>query len=117
MITWVQLWPLLAAPSFFGGLVCSIPTFVLKGALVGGGPVRQWIINNFLMPVIPVNAGEGLVVWFNSASVIEEWFAAFFVVLNVNAILLPALFLAGKLIIRVNAWLARVDINQRRNAI
>ena len=117
MITWVQLWPLMVAPSFLGGLACSIPTFVLKGTLLGGGPVRQWIINYFLMPVVPASAGEGFVIWFNNANVTEEWFATFFVVLNLNAILLPVLFLVGKLIIRVNAWLARVDINQRRNAI
>lgn len=117
MITWVQLWPLLAAPAFLASLLSALPTFALKGVLLGGGPLRQWLINTFMLPVVPTEAGHDFVAWFAHASVVSEWFVSFFVALNVNAILLPALYLVGALIIRVQAWLARMDINQRRNAI
>lgn len=36
----------------------SLPTVELNGHFFGGGPVRQWLVNYLILPVLPKNAAH-----------------------------------------------------------
>ena len=48
---------------------------------------------------------------------LQEWFFALAVAININALLLPLLYVAGELAIRISSWMARRDLELRRDAM
>lgn len=117
MITWLTLWPILLVPSIILMALASCPTFLFRGRMLGGGPVREFYLNNFVLPVLPHDAGARLVEWFSSATVVQEWFLALAAAININAALLPLLYALGFCAINVSAWMARKNIELQRRGM
>lgn len=117
MITWLTLWPLLLVPSIILTALASCPTVMFKGRVLGGGPVREFYLNHFVLPVLPHDVGARLVDWFSSATVVQEWFLALATAININAALLPLLYLLGFCVINVSAWMARKNIELQRRGM
>jgi hypothetical protein len=117
MITWLQLWPLLTLPTILLGAITSIPTMQISGRVVGGGPVREYFLNHILVSALPNDAASALVQWFAHANVVQEWFLSLLVVVNINGLLLPLLFLLGQGLIMLSTWFTRKNIQLKRDAI
>lgn len=117
MITWLKIWPLLLMPTVILSALAAIPTHIFNGRLLGGGPVREYYLNNFLLPVLPADASASLVQWFSTASSMQEWLLAFAVSVNINAILLPLLYVFGIFVIQVSSWVAKKDIQLKRDSV
>lgn len=114
LLTWIRLWPLLLLPSFLLTLAVSVPMFEMRGVLLGGGLVRQWLLNHVLLPFAPLDQAHLLVNWFASASVLQEWCLAMLIVLNLNASLLLPLFFVGQSFIKLSAWVMRTELDLKR---
>lgn len=117
MITWLTLWPMLLTPTIILAALASCPTFRYHGRMIGGGPVREFYLNHFLLPVLPHDAGASLVAWFSSATTVQEWFLALAVAVNINAAILPVLYGAGFCAISLSAWMARKNIELQRRGM
>lgn len=117
MLTWIRLWPLLALPVFIVSLLISLPMFEIRHHLLGGGLVREWLLNHLLLPVLPTEQAAQIIHWFSQSSVIGEWLFAFLIALNINAILLLPLFLFGQLLIKLSAWTLRTELNLKRQSV
>jgi hypothetical protein len=53
-------------------IFCALPTFELFGRHFGGGPIRQWIVNVFILPVMPLSLAEPIVLLFQQGPA-SEW--------------------------------------------
>lgn len=114
MITWIQLWPMLMLPTLFIGLACTLPTTQWQGRIIGGGPVREWLLNHWLLPFLSDSGAASLVAWFNIARPLQEWLLSLLIGINANALLLPALYFAGEGYIQLVAWFAKKDLELKR---
>jgi len=117
MITWLQLWPVLMMPTIIFTALASMPTRMFNGRLLGGGPVREYYLNNFVLPLLPADSGASLVHWFSTASTLQEWLMAFAVSINLNAIMLPILFVFGIFVIQISTWFSKKNIQLKRKAM
>jgi len=117
MLTWIRLWPLLALPVFIVSLLISLPMFEIRHHLLGGGLVREWLLNHLLLPVLPVAQAAQIVHWFSQSNFLGEWLFAFLIGLNINAILLVPLLLFGQLLIQVSAWTLRTELKLKRQSV
>lgn len=117
MITWLQLWPLLLMPTIILSALAGMPSRVFSGRLLGGGPVREYYLNHFVLPVLPADAGASLVAWFSTASGFQEWLLAFCVSINLNALMLPLLFAFGFVVIQLSTWFSKKNIQLKREAM
>jgi len=117
MLTWFRLWPLLALPVFLLSLLISLPMFEVRHQLLGGGLVRQWLLNHGLLPLLPEVQTEQVITWFSQASALQEWLLAFLIALNINALLLLPLFFVGQLVINFSAWTMRTELNIKRQSV
>lgn len=106
MITWLQIWPLLLMPTVILSAIAAFPTSLIGGRVLGGGPVREYYLNHFLLPVLPADASASLVSWFSTASSMQEWLLACAVSVNLNAILLPLLYVTHR------TWAPRFESDQ-----
>ena len=91
--------------------------FEIRGVLLGGAFVRQWLLNHVLLPLAPLDQAHHLVNWFAGASVLQEWFLAMLIVLNLNASLLLPLFFLGQALIKLSAWVMRTELDLKRKGI
>ena len=117
MITWIQLWPLMLMPTIILSALAAIPTRLFNGRLLGGGPVREYYLNHFILPVLPADASASLVQWFSGTSAVQEWFLAFAVSININALVLPLLYVFGIFVIQVSSWVAKKNIQLKRDSV
>ena len=116
MITWIQVWPILGMPSILVAGVAALPTATFNSRVLGGGPIREWLLNHLLLPLIPQDAGLALVTWFQHANGVQEWLVALLIAFNVNAVLLPAFYGLGLVIIRTGNWFTNKDLELKRSA-
>lgn len=117
MLTWFRLWSLLVLPAFILLLLTSLPVFEIKGQLLGGGLVREWLLNHALLPLLPALQAEQLIGWFSHASVLKEWLLSLLIIININGILLFPLYFMGQLIIVFSAWTLRTELDIKRKSI
>jgi hypothetical protein len=116
MITWIQLWPLLGLPSFAIGVLTALPTVDAFGRVLGGGVLREWLLNHVALPLLPDAISISLVRWFEHATVIQEWGLAMLIALHINVALLPLLYFTGEAILRLNNWFTTTDLQLKRKA-
>lgn len=117
MLTWIRLWPLLALPSLLLTLLCSLPMFEIRGVTLGGGLVRQWLLNEVLIPLAPMTQAQQLVNWFATASTFQEWCLAMLLAINLNAALLLPLYFIGQGFINLSGWYARTELDLKRKGL
>ena len=118
MITWLKIWPLLLMPTVILSAIAAFPTSLIGGRVLGGGPVREYYLNHFLLPVLPADASASLVSWFSTASSTQEWLLAFAVSVNLNAILLPLLYVLGIFVLHYptsSIWFPRWSWYRKRH--
>lgn len=117
MITWISIGWLLALPTVLVGAVAALPTLRLHTHLVGGGPVRQWLLNHCVVPLLPHDAAVAAVAWFAQASYFGEWSLAALVAVNLNAVMLLPLYFFCAWLIRLSGWIAASDLEQKRRNV
>lgn len=117
MITWMQYWLFLPMPTILLSALAAMPTRLINGHLAGGGPVREYYLNHFILPVLPEGAGSQLVAWFSTADGFQEWLLAFAFAINVNAILLPLLYGMGVTVVGLSSWVTKKNIDLKRQAM
>ena len=117
MLTWLRVWPLLVLPVLLITLLASLPTFEHNESLLGGGPVREWLLNQALLPLLPDTQAFVLVGWFESASVPAEWLLALLIAVNINALLLLPLYAIGGGMIALSQWLTRTELHLKRRGV
>ncbi len=117
MITWIAFWPFLALPSLLMIGIGSLVSVTVYGRLMGGMIVRHWCIEHLVMLWLPAHAGARLAVWVNEAKSVHEWILYIAITLNVNAVLLPALYIFGEGIVRFHGWRVRKDLDLKRNSL
>jgi hypothetical protein len=98
-------------------LLASLPLFEVRGVTLGGGLVRQWLLNHILLSISPIEQGHQLVSWFATASAVQEWLMAMLITLNINAGLLLPLYGIGQGLIRISGWYARTELDLKRKGI
>ncbi len=114
MITWIQLWPLLGLPTLIVAALAAIPTVVFHGRPFGGGPVREWLFNHVLLLPLPHAVTVALVARFAHPSILQQWLLALLAALNLNAILLPLLYVIAAAVIGGSGYAARKNIELKR---
>lgn len=117
MLTWLQLWPLLMMPTVMLSVIAALPTFAWQGRVLGGGVVREYYLNHFVLPLLPAETGAQLVAWFSTADGFQEWLLAFAVSINLNALMLPVLYGLGAVVIGVSSWVSKKNIDLKRQAM
>lgn len=117
MITWLQLWPVMLMPTVILTALASMPTRMFNGRFMGGGPVREYYLNHFMLPLLPADTGSQLVAWFSTASGMQEWFLGLAVSVNLNAVMLPLLYGLGVVIIGLSSWVSKKNIDLKRQAM
>lgn len=117
MITWLSYWPVLLLPTVILSALAGMPTRAFNGRMIGGGPVREYYLNHFMLPVLPSDWGAQLVAWFGTATGFQEWLLALAVAVNLNAIMLPALYGFGVQVIKFTSWASKKNIQLKRDAL
>lgn len=117
MITWLNLIPLFLMPTILVGMLSAIPTFVFNGRTLGGGPFREYLVNHVALTLIPNSWAALLVDWFAGASVLGEWCLAFWLGININAMLLPFIYALGLGFIAVSGWWAKTDMQLKQKSV
>ncbi|MFQ5588179.1 MAG: hypothetical protein ACE5F7_05005 [Nitrospiria bacterium] len=116
MLTWIKLWPAFALPMVFINLSGFLPTIFEAGRHWGGGPVRQWLSNKLLIPLLSDSQAEQLVQWFHQASVVQECLMYSIIVLNLNVLALPFLYLIGEGIMKGLNGISVRELELKRQA-
>lgn len=117
MITWFQVWPLLATPFLLISLLAALPTFTFNSQSFGGLPVREWFLNHFLLPILPATFEDRVLSWYSGASAFDAWLLVALVALNLNAILLPALYwIVGRLIV-ASGWFTSKSLELKNKTL
>ncbi|MFQ5543872.1 MAG: hypothetical protein ACE5FY_05925 [Nitrospiria bacterium] len=116
MLTWIRLWPAFVFPVLVLNLIGFLPTLVFQGDYVGGGPVREWAVNTFLLPVLSVLQAEQIVLWFNQATVMEECFLYGVIVLNLDVLMMPVFYGLGNILMKISNWISIKELQLKRSA-
>lgn len=127
MLTWLRLWPLFFLPVLLLNLLGFCPTYflegeflggavILKGTYIGGGPVREWTINTFFLPMLSPLRASDVIDWFLAASVAEEWVLYLVIVVTLDVLLLPGVYVLGNSLIRASNWLVLKELQLKRSA-
>ncbi len=116
MLTWIRLWPVFVFPVLGLNLIGFFPTGGYQGQYYGGGPVREWAVNTFLLPLLSVPQAEKVVAWFSQATVMEECFLYGIIALNLNVFLMPVFYGLGNMIIKINNWISIKELQLKRSA-
>ena len=114
MITWIQIWPLMGLPAFVIAALCALPTVEAFHRVLGGGPLREALVNFLVVPWLPGNHAQAFIELYAGLSALQEWLISLWLALNVNALLLPLLYLAGCGVIRLANWFATTDLRLKR---
>ncbi len=115
MITWLQLFPILLLPTYVLIALAALPTVHAFNRTLGGGPLREWLLNHCLLAWLPDVPGQVLVTWFAKATVLQEWLLALLIALNLNTLTLPLLYTAGNGLIRIKNWFVIKNLELKRH--
>ena len=117
MITWIRLWPMFVVPLFILNAIGFLPTIFKAGRYWGGGPVRQWLLNTVLIPLLSDTHGEQIAQWFNTATVTQEYIMYSIIILNLNLLVIPILYGCGNGIMKIINWISVRDLELKREAV
>lgn len=116
MLTWMRFWPVFVGPVLLLNVLGFLPTVFEGGRYWGGGPIRQWMLNTLLIPLLNVSQAEQIVQWFNEASVLQECVMYGILILNLDLLLMPVFYGFGQGIMRVLNWMTVKDLALKRQA-
>jgi len=113
--TWWDYYPAMLMGLVLPLLAILLPTGQLKGHVVGGGPVRQTLINA-VSKYLPVDAAGRYVEAFNQATVGGEVVLALPVALNISAVVVAFLFVVLSGVMGLSNWMKRGEFSSQRKA-
>lgn len=116
MLTWIRLWPAFVFPALALNLIGFLPTFVFQNRYLGGGPVREWAVNTFLLPILSTGQAEKVVSWFYNATVLEECLLYGIIVLNLDVFMMPVFYGLGNTLMKLINWISIKDLQLKRSA-
>lgn len=116
MLTWIRLWPAFVFPVLGLNLIGFFPTVSFQGQYLGGGPVRAWAVNTFLLPFLSAAQGGKVVAWYSQATVMQECFLFGIIALNLDVFMMPVLYGLGNVIIKINNWISIKELQLKRSA-
>ncbi len=117
MLTWIRLWPVFIVPIFFINMLGFLPTVFEMGRYWGGGPVRQWMLNTFLLPLLSYSHAEQIVYWFNhEATIFQECLMYGVIILNLDIFSLPVIYGIGNGVMKLLNWSTVKELNLKRKA-
>jgi len=116
MLTWIRFWPVFAVPMFVVNALGFLPTIFEAGRYWGGGPIRQWMLNMVLIPILSYEQAESIVAWFDEATVFEECLMYGIIILNLNILVLPLLYTIGNAMMRFSNWITVTNLDLKRKA-
>jgi len=115
MKSWWDYYPVMifavVAP-FIPGL---LPTVSFNGHFIGGGPIRQFFINQ-VAEILPVETGQRYVDAFNVASFGGEVALYLPIALNMAACLVLVVYAFYSGLIQVSNWMKRGEFKSQRKA-
>jgi len=115
MTSWSRLWPLLVIPYLALLGLGILPAGEFFGRSWGGAYVREWLLNEAVLPWLPSDAAWQLVRWFKGAHWGQEMLLYGLIVLNLYVFLiLPVLMGLAQGLIRFSAWSMAADLAQKR---
>jgi len=117
MTSWIRLWPMLLIPYVVLCVIGLIPTLHIFGRDVGGPYIREWVLNECLLPLLPQSAAIRIVDGFAHATVAQEFLLHALIMLNVYALVFPLLFGFGMLVIKYSVWSTATDLALKRRAL
>ena len=92
-----------------------IPSLAIQDMWFGGGPVREWVLNHTLVPLLDRDGQAMLFNLWQNANVLTESAIYLLVVLNLYALLLPFLYGLGELVMKlINALSTASFLNARQ---
>jgi len=94
-----------------------LPRVDVLGTPLGGGMMREWLVNHLVLPVLPVADAARVVEWYMHTSFSGELTLHALVVLNINAALLLVLYPLAAGYIRLNNWAAKTDLSLKRTSV
>jgi len=94
-------------------LIAVAPTVEINGKFLGGGVVRQWVINN-ASNFLPVETANFFVSKFENATAIGEAFLFLPFAVNISAALLLIIFCIGNVIINVQNFISTSKFQSQR---
>lgn len=101
MKTWWNFWPTLLIVFLAPMLVISSPTFFIRNKPIGGGVIRERLINKFVN-IIPTEQGNNIIDIFVSANYIKEVLMITPFSLTIAMLLLTAAALAIKVYMNIS---------------
>lgn len=116
MLTWLELWPMLGLPFIAVSGLAALPTVALGWHVLGGAPIRGWLIDHVLMPCLPQAVAAHFAAGYVHAGVLRQWLISALIAINLNALLLPLLFLLGVAMIRSRNWIVNRNLALKREA-
>lgn len=99
MLSWYryEYWFLFFVLPFFMILMPGIlPTIELNNRIFGGGPIREWALNETLMKILDIEHQLLFIEFWQSSGWIAEVTIYSLIALSVFALLLPFLYLLGE---------------------
>lgn len=116
MITWFHIYPALSIPFWLISAIAALPSATFNGHTYSGMRFSEWLLNHFVVPVMPNMWLDPLIGWFMQASKLDAWLLMALVALNLNAIILPILFWMAKLLIQLGSWSSSKSLDLKVNA-
>ena len=89
--------------------LCATPTFFLDGVLgfrggaIGGGPIRLWVCNTLLFPMLPHGLAQAGVAFYSRADELGKWLLASVTLIPYVLAFIPLLLLVAPPIGRLRA--------------
>lgn len=115
MKTWWDYYPVMLLALLLPFLVLLVPTGTIKGHIIGGGPVRQAMVNS-VSKVLPPTSAEAYIEAFNTASVSKEVVLSLPVALNLSGALVVFFFLVLSSVMGFQNWMKRGEYSSQRKA-
>jgi len=113
ILTWIRLWPLFFLPLLLLLPLGFVPEFTIGRLHLSGGAVREWFLNNCLLPVLSTDDGWQLVSWFYDASYTQEVLLHALISIDITLLLMPLVFGFGKVLIFISGFISRTEHAQK----
>jgi len=117
MITWLTLWPFTLIPLIVTFFMGAFPEMNIANKVFNGGIIREWFLNNLLIPVLSDSNTDIVLKWFIQATYPEELGLHFLLSINVFALCFPFMFIIGTGIIRFSAWYSKTALKQKHTLL
>jgi len=115
MKTWWDFYPLMIFMVLAPFGVTALPTFVIQRKWVGGGFIREYLMNT-VANHLPAESGNAYVEMFATASVFKEYALVLPITLNLSAVCAVITFVVFTCLMNLINWMKRSEFQSQRKA-